>query len=1424
MKKLFISLMVLFAFVTHNQAKEWLFSDPQWYPGTQIMNPLIIDGLLVLGDTTMDIAVNNDFTPKAYLGTDNVAGTFTQRLQLNGAASFLPDFPTVPLARAVSFPVMGNGTISIYCLSSSSTETRKLIVSNGEEQLAVVTAQPSNYKDGEGIEVPLYQYQYTGEGDAIFLYSAYGGVDLYAIEATNFVDSLFPPNDMVDFNVEVPSGTNECWIAGNFNGWDPTATQLFPVDDTHFSISLPLAHMSNIEYKYLSGPGWAYVEKDADGQEIANRIYAGGTDVVVNWLSVYNPSTAINKNITFMVTVPSQVETLRVVGSHNNWNPGDSAIVMDLIDTYPHGKLFSKTLFVNDVENMEYKFVAGSDWEFVQANDPNYANVDPTKDTIRHIVYGFYAYENSAAMPRVWNFSKEPFGEARTFAENTDMWDLKVAASADRTIVVDANQKSYDQIQFDYRLKLGGSAVMDPEHPNTPQIRALAFNVAGNSQIAVSCLSSSSTADRQLVISNGVDELGTIPAPGVYAEGNSNIPLSVFNYEGPATTLFLYSKDSGVNIYYLAVSNYNPPSLTYTVDVPVETEEVWIVGDFSNWISGAQKMERVDDNTFTATVWGATVDHGYKYLSGKDWEYVETDADGGDIVDRTYQPLDTVLRWLQLYVPYVPVNKNVTFEVKVPFAVQEVRLMGTFSGWDPANDNNLMTYVGDVENAKLFQKTVWVEDMINMQYKFTAGNHWNYVQTQDNDFVCYDTNQDTVRHVVFGFYEYQNTTEKPRDWNMSKEPFADIYDIDSYHNKWWLLMMGSSENVMRLEQDSKYFQQNYFTHRLRTNGAAKMDTANPAKPVSGAVAFEVEGNAQIAVACLAADFNEVRNLVISDGKEVLGGFMAVGNFNNGQSTVPMQVFNYEGPATPIYLYSDNGGIDIYYIGVTNHRDSVPYEEPKMTYTVQVPMETEQVYIAGDFNNWQPHWMERVDSVTFQTTIWGATPQHQYKYLNGTDWKYEEVHSDASAVANRNYNQLDVVEAWAELLIQENVKIYYEDINTIVGEVIQLTLKSTSNQPRDVISYEFTFNFDHEMLEYNGYSVDNTLSDVGTIIVNNTTESGKLYISYMSSEPFSNVGDLLHLNFQVINTHGWDWTECWVDNFYFDDREVWNYEPGRIWIHSYTAGDVDGNERIQAYDAALTLQYSVGKDPLPQLDPLPWEAWRVKAADVDGVDGVTANDAAMILQYSAHVIYSFPVDDTPEAGMAIKANNTADVSISEENEMLVFRSSGNLIGLNVFLQNNQDVLGAPQFSSNVDLSAVNMEDGQYAIGLVALEAPAEGAEIMRIPILKGSETDLLFHLIVNADEKIVNSRITTGINDVSTTAVNLRPNPVVDQLYISNLTVGSRLVVYDISGRALIMQEVQSDREQLDVSQLLGGVYTIVISNNEKQLISKFIKK
>ncbi|GAB1415363.1 alpha/beta hydrolase-fold protein [Paludibacter sp.] len=89
------------------------------------------------------------------------------------------------------------------------------------------------------------------------------------------------------FTVTVPSVTNACYIAGNFNGWNPTTHKMTKIDTNKYQIEID-TQGSSVQYKYCSGPGWEYVEKNSSGGEIGNRSYKAN-DVVARWASVYNP-------------------------------------------------------------------------------------------------------------------------------------------------------------------------------------------------------------------------------------------------------------------------------------------------------------------------------------------------------------------------------------------------------------------------------------------------------------------------------------------------------------------------------------------------------------------------------------------------------------------------------------------------------------------------------------------------------------------------------------------------------------------------------------------------------------------------------------------------------------------------------------------------------------------------------------------------------------------------------------------------------------------------------------------------------------------------------------------------------------------------------------------------------------------------------
>ena len=105
------------------------------------------------------------------------------------------------------------------------------------------------------------------------------------------------------YNVTVPAGTKACYIAGEMNGW--SQVEMTKVDDSHYTIDVADATEA-MKYKYCSGPAWAYVEKSASGEEIADRTYST-SDVVAKWAAVYDPTNVPNPGETKDITIKAKV-------------------------------------------------------------------------------------------------------------------------------------------------------------------------------------------------------------------------------------------------------------------------------------------------------------------------------------------------------------------------------------------------------------------------------------------------------------------------------------------------------------------------------------------------------------------------------------------------------------------------------------------------------------------------------------------------------------------------------------------------------------------------------------------------------------------------------------------------------------------------------------------------------------------------------------------------------------------------------------------------------------------------------------------------------------------------------------------------------------------------------------------------------------
>ncbi len=269
------------------------------------------------------------------------------------------------------------------------------------------------------------------------------------------------------------------------------------------------------------------------------------------------------------------------------------------------------------------------------------------------------------------------------------------------------------------------------------------------------------------------------------------------------------------------------------------------------------------------------------------------------------------------------------------------------------------------------------------------------------------------------------------------------------------------------------------------------------------------------------------------------------------------------------------------------------------------------------------------------------------------------------------------------------------------------------------------------------------------------------------------------------------------------------------IEKFTLGDVDDDGIILAYDAAITLQYSVGLDPFPGIDPLPWENWRDSTANVDGMGGITANDAGMILRYSAGIITSF-------YGEVNKSVSIADVTVNVVDNDIMFYSYGDLIGLNLSTKNENEILGVPVILGDNFMSAFNDRGTTYNIGLCTAYSPEDGIAIMRIPFNKSGSVS--FNLLVNTEKRIVTLDLATGIVESGNENILIYPNPARDRLYINtgiyHKKDGYILRIINQLGLTVFETRIKEPQYEINLSDWsAAGLYYLQVTDTEGGMIA-----
>jgi uncharacterized protein (TIGR02145 family) len=273
------------------------------------------------------------------------------------------------------------------------------------------------------------------------------------------------------------------------------------------------------------------------------------------------------------------------------------------------------------------------------------------------------------------------------------------------------------------------------------------------------------------------------------------------------------------------------------------------------------------------------------------------------------------------------------------------------------------------------------------------------------------------------------------------------------------------------------------------------------------------------------------------------------------------------------------------------------------------------------------------------------------------------------------------------------------------------------------------------------------------------------------------------------------------------------------IISVNYGDVDDDGKILAYDAALTLQYSVGLDPLPTIDPLPWENWRDTTANVDGVSGITANDAGMILQYSAGIITSFDAS-------AKKSVYQGFISIEVINNEIILYSYGDLLGLNISAVNEDHILETPIIMADNLLSAFYIKETTYSVGICAANSPENGVAVMKIPYTKSGAVTLNMIVNTDVDTRTLNLSYSelTGMDELNAGNITIYPNPASDLLSVQGLENKTTGRIYNSSGQLMFSSVVDVLNGEIIVSALPSGLYILKMNVDDGVVMKRFIKE
>ena len=241
-------------------------------------------------------------------------------------------------------------------------------------------------------------------------------------------------------------------------------------------------------------------------------------------------------------------------------------------------------------------------------------NITKTKKMILLAIMAVVSSVSYAATNLSLRFTADDAGD---ITSSKTIGAFTMVGTSDKKITIALSNKTIDNVSFTHCLKFGGTG--------NASYRYLSFAVEGPCTIKTYGASSSSTSERSLTISSGSSPLGTAIKTG-YCTSSSTPVAEEYNYTGGATTLYIYSPNSGYNVYGIDVtySEGGSTETRYTVSFNANTNGTCSTSSLTEASEGAG-----------VTLPTATANYGYNFLG---WSTSSTATTASYSAGATYKP------------------------------------------------------------------------------------------------------------------------------------------------------------------------------------------------------------------------------------------------------------------------------------------------------------------------------------------------------------------------------------------------------------------------------------------------------------------------------------------------------------------------------------------------------------------------------------------------------------------------------------------------------------------------------------------------------------------------------------------------------------------------------------------------------------------